>query len=45
AWAREVDKCRVFVLALGDNPAAWSNSGFREVLERGIAWAARKEKL
>jgi len=40
AWARVVDKSRVFVLALGDNPKAWSNSGFREVLTRGIHWAA-----
>ncbi|TWU40544.1 ThuA domain-containing protein [Novipirellula artificiosorum] len=41
AWAREVGKCRVFVLTLGDNPEAWSNSGFCDVLERGILWTAR----
>ena len=40
AWAREVGKCRVFVLTLGDNPKAWSNPGFRDVLGRGIAWVA-----
>ncbi len=40
AWARELDKSRVFVLALGDNPTAWGNSGFRDVLKRGLEWAA-----
>jgi type 1 glutamine amidotransferase len=40
AWAREVDGCRVFVLTLGDNPQAWANPGFREVLARGIGWVA-----
>ena len=40
AWAREVGKCRVFVFTLGDNPKAWSNPGFRDVLGRGIAWVA-----
>jgi type 1 glutamine amidotransferase len=40
AWAREVGKCRVFVLTLGDNPKAWSNQGFREALGRGIDWVA-----
>lgn len=40
AWAREIDGCRVFVLTLGDNPKAWANSGFREVLGRGIQWVA-----
>jgi type 1 glutamine amidotransferase len=42
AWAREIGPCRVFVLALGDNPRAWSNAGFREVLGRGIAWVAHE---
>ena len=40
AWTREVDNSRVFVFTLGDNPEAWSNAGFREVLRRGILWAA-----
>ena len=40
AWAREVDNCRVFVLTLGDNPTAWANPGFRDVLARGINWVA-----
>jgi uncharacterized protein len=42
AWAREVGECRVFVLTLGDNPDAWSNTGFRDVLGRGINWVASK---
>jgi type 1 glutamine amidotransferase len=42
AWARQVDDSRVFVLTLGDNPKAWSNAGFRDVLGRGIHWVADK---
>ena len=40
AWARQQGKCHVFCLALGHDNQAWSNPAFREVLGRGIAWAA-----
>ncbi len=40
AWARQHEKSRVFCLALGHDDQSWSNPGFREILQRGIAWTA-----
>jgi type 1 glutamine amidotransferase len=40
AWARDFQSSRVFCMALGHDNEAWSNPGFRQVLERGINWSA-----
>jgi type 1 glutamine amidotransferase len=42
AWARQHGEGRVFCLALGHDNEAWSNTAFREILGRGIAWSAGK---
>ena len=42
AWARQREKSRVFYLALGHDDQSWSNPGFREILQRGIAWTAEE---
>ncbi len=41
AWAREQGKSRVLCLALGHDQQAWASAGFREILRRGISWAAK----
>ena len=40
AWARQIDQCRVFCLALGHDNESWSNAGFQDALRRGIIWSA-----
>ena len=42
AWARQHEKSHVFCLALGHDNQSWSNPGFREILRRGIVWAAEE---
>ena len=40
AWTRRVGHNRVFCLVLGHDDLAWSQPNFRQVLGRGICWAA-----
>jgi len=40
AWTRTVGQARVFVFASGHGAETYANPGFREVLRRGILWAA-----
>ena len=40
AWTRTVGQARVFVLASGHGAETYANPSFREVLRRGILWAA-----
>lgn len=40
AWTRMVGQARVFVLASGHGAETYANPSFREVLRRGILWAA-----
>jgi type 1 glutamine amidotransferase len=42
AWAREFGQARVFCLQLGHDRLAYENPSFREVLRRGVLWAARR---
>jgi putative membrane-bound dehydrogenase-like protein len=39
-WVREQGKGRVFYTASGHDERAWQNSGFQELLVRGVAWSA-----
>ena len=41
-WAREYGNSRVFCLQSGHNDVTYSNPNFREVLQRGIHWCAKK---
>jgi type 1 glutamine amidotransferase len=40
AWTRTYRDARVFAFQLGHDNQAWVNESFREVLGRGIGWAA-----
>lgn len=40
AWVREHKKARVFCYQSGHGPTAYTNRTYREVLMRGISWAA-----
>jgi type 1 glutamine amidotransferase len=42
AWTRTHGKSRVFVLASGHGQETYADPDFRIVLQRGIAWAARR---
>lgn len=39
-WVRRQGKGRVFYTAWGHDERTWRNTGFHELLERGIRWAA-----
>jgi len=41
-WVTEYKKARVFCFQPGHDHLAWENPTFREVLRRGIRWAARQ---
>jgi putative membrane-bound dehydrogenase-like protein len=45
AWVRDQGKGRVFYTALGHDEHAWKNPGYQRLLEQGIRWAARHEKI
>ena len=42
AWARQHGESRVFCLQSGHDNDTWQSAGFREVLDRGIQWCARR---
>jgi uncharacterized protein len=42
AWARQFRKSRVLCLESGHDNVTWANPGFREVLQRGLRWCARR---
>jgi len=42
AWTRQYKKSRVFCYASGHDNLAYSNENFREVVKKGILWAANK---
>ena len=42
AWTTTYGKSPVFYLMLGHDSKAWDNPAFREILLRGIRWAARE---
>jgi hypothetical protein len=42
AWARTHKNARVFCFQSGHDNETWLDRGFREVLRRGIHWAARR---
>ncbi len=42
AWAREFGQARVFCLQSGHDDQTFIDANFREVLRRGILWAARR---
>ncbi len=41
-WAREYGNSRIFCLQSGHDNVTFSNPNFREVLKRGIQWAAKR---
>lgn len=45
AWVREIGKGRVFYSALGHDHRVWPHAGLRELVTRGIRWAARLEPV
>jgi type 1 glutamine amidotransferase len=42
AWVKKYGNSRVFYLMLGHDHLAWDNPSYREILARGIRWAAGK---
>jgi len=42
AWVGEYGKSRVFYLMLGHDGKAYANPSYRELVLRGIRWAAGK---
>jgi uncharacterized protein len=42
AWAHQFKESRVFGFQSGHDDAAFSNPGYRSLLERGIKWAGRR---
>lgn len=44
AWVKRFGNSRVFYLMLGHDHAAYENPNYREILARGIRWAAEKDK-
>ena len=42
AWTRPHQKARVFCFQSGHDHETWQDSGFREILQRGIHWTARR---
>jgi uncharacterized protein len=45
AWTREIGKGRMFYSALGHDARVWPNPAVRELMARGIRWAARLEPV
>lgn len=45
AWVREVGNGRIFYSALGHNNTVWARPEVRELVARGIRWAARLEPV
>lgn len=43
AWTRSFGSRRVFCYGLGHGPASWDHPAFRDVLARGMRWAAERE--
>ncbi len=41
-WTRTHKKSRVFCFESGHDNAAWSNASFRQALQRGLQWCARR---
>jgi len=42
AWTRQYHRCRVFCYEAGHDNATWPDPNFREVLRRGVLWAAHR---
>lgn len=40
AWVKDYGKSRVFYFMLGHDHQAWDNPAYKQILGRGIAWAA-----
>ena len=45
AWTREIEQGRLFYSALGHDQRVWSHPAVRDVITRGIRWAARLEPV
>ena len=45
AWVKEVGRGRLFYSALGHDARSFAHEGLRELLTRGIRWAARLEPV
>jgi hypothetical protein len=45
AWVREIGRGRLFYSALGHDHRVWPHPGLRELLTRGIRWAAGLEPV
>lgn len=45
AWVKEVGKGRLFYSALGHDARSFAHPGLRELLARGIRWAAKREPV
>ena len=45
AWVREVGKGRIFYSALGHDQRVWPHPGVRELVARGVRWAAGLEPV
>lgn len=45
AWVRELGLGRVFYSALGHDPRVWSHPAVRDLVARGIRWAAKVEPV
>lgn len=45
AWVREIGRGRLFYSALGHDQRVWPHPALRELLTRGIRWAARLEPV
>lgn len=43
SWVREIGRGRLFYSALGHDARSFAHPVLRQLLERGIAWAARRE--
>lgn len=44
-WVRTEGKGRVFYTAWGHDQRTWSNTGFHDLLERGIRWASGRDDV
>jgi uncharacterized protein len=45
AWTKEIGRGRLFYSALGHDHRVWPHPGLRELVRRGIRWAARLEPV
>jgi len=45
AWTREIGRGRLFYSALGHDQRVWPHPAVRELIARGIRWAARAEPV